>query len=636
MRNVIYDIETNGFLDYFDKVHCIVVRDVDSDEVLSCTDDSDDYAPLSEALRVLNEAENIYGHNIIRFDHPALVYHYPEFNPQARRIDTLVLARTRWAHIKQSDYGRAKKGKLPAHLIGNHSLEAWGYRLGIHKGEYTDWCKENGIEEPFAEWRPEMQEYCEQDTAVNKRLLLQLRQSGLPEEVIETELELAEYLAQQERNGWPFDFDRAVELQATLSARREELATQLKDRFGWWYAPGKEFTPKRDNSRYGYVEGATCTKLKVIEFNPGSTQHIANRLAHHYGWEPESFTNTGLPQVTEGALKSVQHIPEVEPLIEYLMIDKRLGMLAEGKEAWLKKMSDAGREGSAITHLPHIHHSVGNVTVTHRHRHSHPNIAQVPKTKTDKDGNILWGKKGKWGADCRALFTVPDGWVQLGADASGLELRCLAHYMAKYDDGEYGRIILEGDVHTQNQKAASLDSRDKAKTFIYAYLYGAGDEKIGSIVAPEADPSEQKQIGKQLREKFEKNTPALKYLQRDVKRATKARGFVRLPDKRRAYIRHQHAALNTLLQGAGSIICKRWIVHFNRTLTERFGPQGWKGQWAALGWIHDEVQLAVRPDIADEVAKIVVNEIRGITDHFNWRIPLDGEAKIGANWAETH
>lgn len=665
-QNVIFDVETDGLLDSLSRIHCLVLRDLDTNAVLSCTDDPRGralgYRPVQEGLAVLAQAAKVYAHNGVSFDLPAITKLYPEFRLSGVLRDTFLVASMRWAHIAPQDYARAREGSFPANLAGSHSLEAWGYRLKCYKGEYTKWCEQHGLD-PWAEWRPEMQTYCEQDTEVTRLLVQHIRKAGgLSEHAIQIEHDLRAYLAQQERNGWPFDMEKAQALYARLSARREELSQQLINAFGEWYVPNGVHVPKRDNRRQGIYAGCAYTRIRLVQFNPQSRKHIIGRLKRLYGWQPTSFTDSGEPELNDDIIKALPY-PEAPLLAEYLLVSKRLGQLAEGKEAWLKHATADGYQGGRLTGRLHIHGRVKqNHAVTHRAAHANPNIAQVPKVGVP------------YGAECRELFHVPDGWVQIGADASGLELRCLAHYMARYDGGAYGKTILEGrnedgtDIHSVNRDALGLvgkEGRDKAKTFIYAFLYGSGDLNLGQLlgVTPDEitaykanrkgwrearDRLKKRGLaaddhtvaclmkGGELKRRFLSNTPALKNLIDAVSEAAKTRGYFVMPDGRRTYIRHQHAALNSLLQSAGAIICKQWIVLFARKLTAEFGPQGWTGKWAALGWIHDEVQLAVRPEIADRVCEILVETIREVGVLFNWRCPLDGEAKVGANWKETH
>jgi hypothetical protein len=642
VKYVVFDIETDGLLDELTRLHSLVLRDVETGEMLSCTDSAHpgwytghyggERVGLTRGLEVLMNAERVYGHNIIKFDIPALQKVYPWFKLNGRVCDTQVVAQMRWAYIGPADWDLVNAGKAPARLTnkapfpGSHQLEAWGIRLGCFKGDYSVWCKEQGLD-PWSEWRPEMQTYCEQDTEVTRALVLKIRGTEVSAESIETEHELAAYLAAQERNGWPFDMKKAVDLMGNLAARREELGQQLVAKFGSWEVTKWEtFTPKRSNAAKGWTAGVPIRRSKttLVQFNPKSNQHVERCLKEHYGWKPTKFTKTGQAEVTEETLEALEDIPEAKLLLEFLLVKNRLARLSEGKQAYMKHLYEDQRTGCT-----HIKHRVKqNHAVTHRASHVSAPIAGTPKV----------GKP--YGAEFRELFCVPPGWVQVGADASGLELRCLAHFMAAWDKGAYGEVVLHGDIHTVNQKAAGLATRDQAKTFIYAYLYGEGPEACGAKFLSKTATSEQKRRkGLAVQRQFTAGLPALGKLQDAVKNKLPKHGgpgFLLMPDGRRTYIRHEHAALNSLLQSAGAIICKRWIVHFNRKLVSEFGEQGWTGQWAALGWIHDEVQLAVRPEISERVKEILVESIREITQHYKWRIPLDGEAKCGANWRETH
>lgn len=630
MNRAVFDLETDGFLDAVTKIHSLVIRDLDSDKVISCADQPG-HTPVADGLEILSRMDLIVGHNCIKYDIPVIRKLHPEWSVDESKVrDTMTRTRFLWAHVKDADFKRAASGKLPAHLIGLHSLEAWGYRLGVNKGDYGK------QEDAWEVWTPEMQRYCVQDTQVTK-VLHQRCESELDKRLNyradDIEHQLAWYLAQMERNGVPFNMDAATDLYSMLSARREELGRELREEFGWWYTSGGVADPKRGNKNRGITEGCPYTRLKVVEFNPSSRDHIAARLQLLHGWQPTEFTNGGKPQVDEDTLAGLAHIPAAAKVIEYLMVVKRIGQLAEVSKSgkgipWLVAATDKGYQGGALTGCFHIHGSINqNGAVTHRATHAFPNLGQVPKV----------GKPH--GLECRSLFTVPDGWVMLGSDASGLELRCLAHYMGFYDGGEYGKIILEADVHAANRDALELDGkegRDKAKTFIYAFLYGSGPENLGALLEPTWTPEKQKALGMKLRKRFLKNLPALDYLIDSVKAKANDPGYVIMPDGRRSYVRSAHAALNTLLQGAGAIICKLWIIEFSKRMTERFGPQGWDGLWAALLWVHDEIEVAVRPEIAEEAKQVAIDSIRAITEAFEWRIPLDGEAQLGKTWADVH
>lgn len=619
MRHVIFDVETDGLLDDLTRIHSLVLRDRDSDTVLSCADQPG-YTPLQEGLQLLSRAERVYGHNIISFDIPAIQKVYPGFLLTGKVFDTYVVAASRWAHIKEEDYKRGWGGTKLTKYIGRHSLAAWGHRLGILKDDYAE-------NHDFTEWSLKLQQHCEQDTAVTKALVFRIRKAGVPAEVIDTEQRLALYLFHQERNGWPFDVEKATALQAKLSAKRQELETELKTLFSPWFITAGLVTPKRDNKKRGIVAGCQYTKIKLLEFNPASRDHIASRLIKLYDWKPRQFTASGKPEVDENTLKGLDYAPVVK-LRDYLLLIKRLGQLVEGKQSWMRHVTGDKPWGGKLTGLQHIHGRMWQSgTVTHRAAHSTPNLGQVPKVENP------------YGSECRELFYPgPPGWVQIGADAASLEARCLGHYMARYDDGAFGQSALAekpNDIHTLNAGLLGI-TRDRAKTWFYAFLYGAGDEKLGKIAQPGLSPTKAKARGAEDRKKFLKGVRAMGLLVTDIRAVANRKGYLKLIDGRRTYIRSEHAALNSLLQGTGAVICKRWIVEFTDRLTARFGPQGWAGQWAALGWIHDEVQIAVRKEVVDEVAAILVSTMRDLTQHFGFRIPLDGDAKIGANWKECH
>ncbi|MET4733912.1 DNA polymerase-1 [Thalassospira sp. MBR-102] len=620
MNRLIFDCETNGLLDTMDTVHSLVLKDPDAGAVLSCCecynvlDQKPDvtYMSIEDGLRLLMEADQVIGHNIINFDIPALRIVYPWFKiEESKALDTLIISRLIWPEIRDNHFKFAKKHpEFPKQLIGSHGLEAWGHILGLHKGDYSKEMKAKGLD-PWAAWNIAMQDYCELDVEVTHALLLKIEAKEYSQQAIELEHKFAWVIWKQEQFGFPFNSEKAFELHRKLLTRRLELEQALQEAFPPWEVK-TPFVPKANNKSRGYVKGQLTYKTKQIVFNAGSRDHIADRLKAIYGWTPSEFTTNGKPKIDETTLDKLEW-PEAKLLNEYLMIQKRLGMLAEGRNAWLKMVLSDGRiHGRVIT----------NGAVTGRCTHRNPNVAQTPSVRAP------------YGHECRELFYAPEGWKLVGADASGLELRCLGHFMAKYDAGAYVAILLNGDIHTVNQLAAGLPTRDNAKTFIYAFLYGAGDEKIGSIVLPLASPQLKKQKGKALKSKFLKETPALKRLREEVAAAAKRKKYLKGLDGRRLHIRSAHAALNTLLQSAGALIVKQATVFFYEELTARgyvFGVD-----YALVAHVHDELQTLAREDIADEVGQVAVECIRRAGEHFGFRCPTDGEYKIGNNWADTH
>ena len=445
MSALLFDIETNGLLTATDRIHSLVIQDAETGEITSCTDNSPNYTPIAQGIEMLRTAPVIIGHNIICFDIPVLQKLF-DFKPLGHVRDTLTISRLLYPNLLDLDYARARSGKpfnLPAKLYGRHSLEAWGFRLSEQKdtfGHTTDWQT----------WTPEMQEYCEQDVKVTACLWERIQQTNYSTQAINLEHQFQEIIYKQEQTGFPFNYEAAEQLYATLLGEREQLKTDLQN---LWEPidKGEWFTPKVNNAKRGYIKGVPIWKPDIHIFNPGSREEIAERLTQTYGWTPTEITDTGKPKIDEEILNTLPY-PEAKELSRYFLLQKRLGQIGEGNQAWLKnavKEPDGYRiHGRVIT----------NGAITGRCTHSNPNIAQVPAVGSP------------YGEECRALFHAPGDWLQIGCDASGLELRCLAHYMARYDNGKYADIILHGDIHTENQHAAGLETRNQAKRFIYAFL----------------------------------------------------------------------------------------------------------------------------------------------------------------------
>lgn len=594
---LIFDLETDGLLDEVTKIHCLVIKNTDTGDVMTFGPSLE--IDVGDGLQLLMATNKIIsGHNVIKYDIPVIQKLYPWFTVDPTKVfDTLVATRLIWANVKDTDGILLKQEKLPGKLFGSHSLAAWGYRLGNYKGDYK------GGWETFSQ---EMLDYCVQDVEVTASLFDKIQTQNYSAQALDLEHQAAWLMAKQERNGFHFDMPKAAALLTRLVQRRGELEAELRDYFGSWEVQLPDFIPKVNNAKLGYIKGVAVKKVKVVEFNPSSRDHIADRLINLYGWKPLDFTEGGKPMVDEVVLGKLNY-PPCKLLTEYLLIQKRVSQLNEGGQAWMK----CEKKGK-------IHGSVNpNGAVTGRATHSYPNISQVPSSASP------------YGSECRELFTVPPGWVLVGADASGLELRCLAHFMAKWDGGKYAEILLSGDIHTENQKAAGLQTRPQAKTFIYAFLYGAGDAKIGSIVGGDAS------AGRKLKQKFLRSLPALGRLVEAVQGAAK-RGYLVGLDGRRIHVRSSHAALNTLLQGAGAIACKQWLVFLEEHLSSKF-KHGWDGDFAFCAWSHDEVQIACRtPEIAEYVAKVAPEMVTKAGEHFGFRCVLAGESKSGKTWADTH
>lgn len=438
---IITDIETNGLLDTTTKFWCGWIYDSHKDEYKGYTDLNDYW----DALNKFGCSDyNIVFHNGIRFDIPCLKKLAGDrfsFDPRDCVLDTLVLARLIYSNIKDTDVGLMRTGKLPKALYGSHSLKAYGYRMGELKGTYGE------QEDAWDKFTPEMYEYNKQDVVVTLKLFNKLMSKGYPLKAIQLEHDIAWVMAKQERNGFVFDKDSAVKLYADLSAKRQKIYDSLVTEVGTWTVYKGDKVYKRDNAKKGIKAGVPYPQYEEVTFNPNSRSHIAKVLMDR-GWEPTEVTPTGAPKVDEDTLQSAMDISLTPKILEYLLINKRIAQLAEGDNAWLKLMKE-DEDG-----YYRIHGSVNpNGAVTGRATHSYPNVAQVPAGRSP------------YGKECRSLFTVPKGWFEAGIDASGLELRCFGAFLFPFDNGAYIKEILEGDIHTHNQKMAGLPTRDNAKTF---------------------------------------------------------------------------------------------------------------------------------------------------------------------------
>ena len=449
-----------------------------------------------------------------------------------------------------------------------HSLSAWGERLGFPKGDHTD----------FEYYSPEMLEYCKQDVRVTRKVAQELSKEGdkFSSKSYILERKIRAIVDQQESNGFSFNLREAISFLATL----EEEEQSLKDQAQEMFEP---------------TEVKLKTKTKYIPFNIGSRKQIAERLMER-GWEPINHTEKGNVIVNEDVLSKID-MPEAEMFSRYFLLQKRTGLI----KAWIEACQEDNRVRGRVMTLR---------TVTGRMAHNSPNMAQVPAVYSP------------YGKECRSLWTVSnsDTHTLIGTDASGLELRCLAHYM---NDPDFTNEVLNGDVHTANMKAAGLTNRDQAKTFIYAFLYGAGPAKIGKVVGGSA------KAGQQLITKFLSNMPKLKKLRDNVAKWSKD-GTIPALDGRLLHIRSEHAAVNTLLQGAGAIICKQWLVH----ITERIRKSGVDAKLVAS--IHDEYQFEVAKKDAQRFGQITKDAMQETAKTLKVRCPLDCEFKIGKTWSETH
>jgi DNA polymerase I len=525
-------------------------------------------------IPLINKAERLIGHNLIGFDAPVLNKLWGTKIGLKKVRDTLIMSRLHNPSIENG-----------------HSLAAWGKRLGNRKVEYTRiWHWMKGLQydkvstAPYDDPIDSLNRfYCRQDVSVTvdlyKLLSQELRGWG---ESVQLEHDVAAILKRQEQHGFKFDKHKGEALLAQLTGEVADIESELQVTF-----------PPIIEERVSDKTGKPL-KTKVTPFNPGSRQQIAERLAT-LGVTFTEETEKGSTIINEKVLEGID-LPEAKLIARYLMLQKRISQVS----SWFDVVKPNGRvHGRVIT----------NGAVTGRMTHISPNMAQVPNSGSE------------YGSECRELWTVEPGNKLVGIDASGLELRMLAHYMK---DARYTDEILNGDIHTANQKAAGLLNRNTAKTFIYAFLYGAGAAKIGAIVG-----SDEKD-GRKLMRRFLRNTPALGELKDKVSRLYERDGFLPGLDGRHLLVRSEHSALNTLLQGAGAILMKKSLVILNNKL--KCGIIDAK----FCANVHDEWQVEVSEEDAEQVGKMAVAAIEEAGVALGLRCPTTGEYNVGNNWKETH
>ena len=407
------------------------------------------------------------------------------------------------------------------------------------------------------------------------------------------EHQIAELMSQQKTTGWPFDVAKAQELENQLLTELEKLKKKAENICH--YVPHNLFTPKRDNKKQGYFAGAEMQRLK--EFNPSSREHIAWWFKTFQGWKPTKLTPTGKAVIDETVLKEIG-TEEALVFLEILVTQKKLGMVSQGSNAWLKLVKD-GR----------LHHSCFIGAVTHRMAHSHPNLAQVSSDK-----------------DCRELFITKPDWKLIDSDLAGIELRLFAHYLHRYDGGQYAKILLEQDIHQVNADKIGI-SRRQVKTITYCFLYGGGNQKLGLSYDNMLPLEAAKKKGAEIRRAYMDAIPGLEKLVEDTKRVAGG-GSIRAIDKRQIIVDKEHKALNCLLQASAAVIAKRWLLlthqNIGQTVHERYA------------FVHDEQVLGAPVPNAQFIADVCKLSALQAGEYYNIRLPIEADAQIGDNWAQVH
>ena len=599
-KYLVVDLESDGLYDKVTKVHCIVIHDITANKTFG-------YGPsaIADALNHLATADVLIGHNLLFYDIPVLQKLH-SFDCKARIIDTLVCTRLIWPKEKLYDLDIEQYPQVPKGLRGSASLKAWGWRLADHKISFKD----------FSEYSQEMLEYCRQDVAITTKLWRKISTQNYPEPALKLEHDFALAINKQIRAGVPFDVDACIDFVDGLRAKQSELEAHLKEIF-----PPIEhrtwFTPKVNNKTRGYVKGVPFEKVRHEEFNPGSRDQIVDRLKTKYGWEPEKTTEKGNPSLDDEVLAQLP-FPEAKPLAEYMLVKKRLGQIADGNNAWLKLVNnDTGRmHGDVVT----------SGCITGRCAHRNPNMGQVPASYSP------------YGKECRSLFHAPQGWDMIGIDAKALELRCLAGYLALWDDGEYARVVTdpEIDIHVYNQEKFGVATRDISKRLLYAVLYGAGHLKAGSIVDPnEKNEETLRQLGRTAINSFMDGVPALKKLKDQINLNISDRGYLIGLDRRVLYCRSAFKGLNVLLQSAGAILMKQVVINIHNNIESALTlPMG--QSWEQVLMIHDEVQLVCNPKYTAQIQEQAMLAFPQAGEFFNFLCPIEGDSRVGSDWSQTH
>ncbi len=668
MTEIIFDLETTGLFENFQdlqkkikegtyKVHVMCMIDNTLKKGFTFHDDPElpRDGTLLDGMEKLKTATRIIGHNIINFDIPVLKYLYG-YEPDAQIIDTLVMSFLTNPDIQVNDWRLwdQGRGKLPGKYIGRHSLAAWGFRIGEYKDDY-----QGGFETLTAD----MIAYCQQDVRVSRKLYSHLGKTPVPSHSIQLEHDIAKICFKQVTLGMPFNAEEAEKFYQSWKIRRDEIVVALRKEFeGKFHEmknpeyyfhedyPDQRFKTKgeavthffaslNENSTRKISKKAIGDKMiagnpkKVhVPFNPNSSQHIHQALTDKYGWSPSVFTEKGSVSTCESVLAALEY-PEAKLLTEYMVLQDRIEKVKEGRSAWLTYLRDTNC----------IHGGISpNATPTARGIHSKPNMGQIPAV--DKP----------YGAECRALFGLdnpagelygiknPEDWVVVGTDADALELRCLAHYLAPYDQGRYVEIVNNGnkddgtDIHTMNQKAADLETRDMAKTLIYLIVYGGGKDTAAESLG--ISPEYAQTLINSFKKGIKGYWQLLKIIDNDL---TRQQGWLYGLDGRPLLVRKSFAALNTLIQSAGAIICKQWAIQIHRLMVEAGLEQSiyWPSESDLVTqrlWVHDEYQFLCHKSVVDQVQKICQDAIQLVEAIYNFNCPLKAGVKVGRNWSETH
>lgn len=679
-----------------------------------------------------DNAELTVFHNGCGYDYMALEDFYPEvYKRPLKAWDSFVAAKMVWPGdiLIGPDLARIRAGQMPPQLMKSHSLKAWGYRLKDNKDDYDgdrdkypeprDRLATKGderYERRWEEWNPWMASYMLQDCRPMVKLwkLIEKRVGWVepekadivwPEDVFHTEHAIADIISRQELEGIRFDVDSARKLEASLLTQKAKLNAALEETFGSWWQPGKLQTPAIERNvfrkdlpdvtirRYGktgkelapyvgppverYSPDAPFVPIERLTFKASSRDHLGMRLQDVFGWKPKKFGKgkdgaQGKPTVDESVLQEIPDAvmpAEIRKLIlHFFTVNKTLGMVASGQNAWLNLVTPEGR----------IHGRMDTLgTITGRGSHSKPNLGQVISVTKEKikhpDGTtsevVVYGIDGGFGAEARALFLADEGDELTGVDASSLELILMGHYLWPKDNGEFSARVCDPTRDAHGEHAAIADvTRADAKTTIYLIIYGGTAYKLSLdpaiIVTPEEvvellrhrglpmilrslakrlgddfvaglDDMQKARIAKsrQIIVKLSAGITGLTELTDDIKAAAE-KGYLRGLDGRKLYVRKAYSAFNAVLQGGGAQVCKLWIVLTKQRLMARGLKYGVDFKFRL--WVHDEMQISHKPGLGPIIKEEAELAIRDVAARLNLRGMLRSDGKTGLSWFDTH
>tara|TARA_R110000744_G_scaffold8984_1_gene29245 strand:- start:4631 stop:6358 length:1728 start_codon:yes stop_codon:yes gene_type:complete len=571
---LVLDIETDS-LDA-KKIWVVITKDTKTNEICIFREPTG----FADHVRGYN---TIIGHNLLSFDVPVLNRLWNAHIKLSQLVDTMILSQL-----------------FNPNREGGHSLRNLAQLAGCNKLDFSD----------FSEYTEDMLKYCTHDVEITHSVynyLMSYDRYGFSQQSISLEHNIRHVINKQQEHGFLIDIKKAIELLYEIKTKNESIEKEIRSFFKPKVRAIKNIKVKHKKdgsiSKIGlkHIEdmkdlGGDHTTIRYEDFNLASPKQIVERM-EEYGWNPIQFTPKGSPKVCEENLNT---LPASAPeSVKKLALWKSLETRWKTVESWVDASSDDGR----------VHGRVFTMgAVTGRMTHSDPNMANIVSS------NKLYGKES------RECFIAPEGYMLVDVDASGLELRMLAHYM---NDEDFTNEVVNGDPHTANMKAAGLSTRAEAKTFIYAFLYGAGAEKIGSIVGGTS------KTGSQLKKTFLSNMPSLKKLQETVSKKAYSQGYVNGIDGRRIRIRSPHAGLNTLLQGAGSIVCKQWAIEIDKVVRrERLDAH-------LVCSVHDQYVYEVSEKCVDRFKEVCLNGVEQSGKHLKVRCPLSCDIGVGKTWYEA-